>query len=56
MFDLSKIFNLGKKFALLDTLLKSKNYYSNNSRSLSSLGSHLDLNLRLFAHSFGSTS
>ena len=26
MFDLSKIFNLSKKFALPDTLLKSKNY------------------------------
>ena len=26
MFDLSKIFNLGKIVALSDTLLKSKNY------------------------------
>ena len=27
MFGLSKIFDLGKKFALPDTLLKSKNYF-----------------------------
>jgi hypothetical protein len=31
MFDLSKIFDLSKKVALPDTLLKSKNYCSNPS-------------------------
>ena len=30
MFDLSKIFDLSKKFALPDTLIKSKNYCSMN--------------------------
>ena len=30
MFDLSKIFDLSKKFALPDTLLKSKNYCTLN--------------------------
>ena len=34
MFDLSKIFDLSKKFALPDTLLKSKNYCTNNQNLL----------------------
>ena len=32
MFDLSKIFDFSKKFALPDTFLKSKNYCARNSK------------------------
>ena len=34
MFDLSKIFDLSKKFTLPDTLLKSKNYCTGNQNLL----------------------